>query len=187
MLNYFYDKFIMTSTLRYTHNNFYLLDIPFAITPTETLIAISSIEEEPFRKKLYETIKKDTNEKLLAQFSFNFGLDKKKELDLFKDYLTASGWGSLQMIDFNMETKRAIVVEENSPIAVPLKGKSAFATDTILRGLLAGAFSKVFEEDIDCVEAECAAQNSERCKFILKPKKEFDFASAVVQQQLSTE
>ena len=88
---------------------------------------------------------------------------------------------------FNIEGKKAIVVVDNSPFAFALKGKLSFPVDVFLRGTLAGIFSKLFEEDIDCVEVECAALTSERCKFILKPKTEFDFANAIVGQQLSHE
>ena len=56
-----------------------------------------------------------------------------------------------------------------------------------MRGTLAGLFSAIFKEEIDCVEVECGALSNERCKFIIKPKIEFDFTNASVQQQLSNE
>jgi predicted hydrocarbon binding protein len=53
--------------------------------------------------------------------------------------------------------------------------------------MLAGLFSKIFNEDIDCVEVDCAALSGDKCKFIIKPKTEFDFSNLIVQQQLSHE
>jgi len=85
------------------------------------------------------------------------------------------------------ESKRAIIVLDNSPFASKLKGKTQLSADVFLRGILAGIFSKIFGEDIDCVEAECAALIGERCKFIIKPKTEFDFTNKIVQDQLSHE
>ncbi len=110
-----------------------------------------------------------------------------KETKLIEDFFAFSGWGAIQVINLQAEAKRAIIVIDNSPFAEALKGKSALPVDTIMRGTLAGLFSAVFKEEIDCVEVECAAQNSERCKFIIKPKVEFDFTNASVQQQLSHE
>ncbi len=187
MLNQFYDKFLFTNTLKYQHNNFYLLNMPFLMMPIEIAAAISAVTDTEFQKKVYTAIKQHTKENLTQQFSISVGLEKKKELDLFKDFFTASGWGNIQTIDLELEAKRAIILVENSPFAAALKGKQPTPADTILRGVLAGIFSKIFGEDIDCVETECMAQNNERCKFIIKPKLEFDFANQVVQQQLSVE
>ncbi|MCX6804365.1 MAG: 4-vinyl reductase [Candidatus Diapherotrites archaeon] len=185
MINTFYDKFIFTGTLHYRHNNFYLLNIPFVMAPTEILRGISSITDIETSKRIYEAIKQSTQEQLVQQFSFNFGLEKKKELELIKEYFDASGWGAVQIIDADEQAKRAIIVVENSPIAQELKGKTVTHADVILRGIFAGAFSKIFEEKIDCVEVECAALNSERCKFIIKPKTEFDFTNKLVQEQIN--
>lgn len=187
MLNQFFDKFIFTSSIKYTHNNFYVVNIPFFIAPIEVLTGMAEVQDTEFQKKIYALVKKSVRERLLPQFSFNFGLEKKKELEIVREFFTASGWGNIQIIDLEMDAKRAIIIIENSPFVNALKGKTALPADTFTRGVLAGMFSKAFEEDIDCVESECAAQNSERCKFIIKPKTEFDFGNIVVQQQLSHE
>lgn len=178
----------MTGNLHYLHNNLYLMNIPFFMAPIEALTGIIGVSDIEFHKKIYSEVKKSTKEQMLPQFGLYFGTtDKKKEIDFIIEYLISSGWGNLQIIDLEMEAKRAIIILENSPFAAALKGKISLPADTFIRGMLAGLFSKVLEEDIDCVEAECAAQNSERCKFVLKPKTEFDFGNAPVQQQLSHE
>ncbi|MFA6268239.1 MAG: 4-vinyl reductase [archaeon] len=187
MLNSFFDKFIFTSTLKYTHNNFYLLDIPFVIAPIESLVGLAGVQDNEFLKRIYTEVKKSTNEKLMKDFGTNFGIEQKKELDLVETFFTASGWGQIQNIDVEADGKRAIIVLDNSPFAAELKGKTQVAADTFLRGALAGIFCKIFNEDIDCVEVECAALNFERCKFIIKPKTEFDFTNKIVQDQLSHE
>jgi predicted hydrocarbon binding protein len=187
MLNSFFDKFIFTSTLKYTHNNFYLVEIPFLIAPLESLIGLAGVQDSEFLKRIYLEVKKSTSEKLMKEFGANFGVEQKKELELVETFFSASGWGLIQNIDVEADGKRAIIVLDNSPFAAALKGKTQFAADTFLRGALAGIFCKIFNEDIDCVEAECAAISGERCKFIIKPKTEFDFNNKVVQEQLSHE
>jgi len=187
VLNNFYDKFIFTGTLKFTHSNFYLTNIPFLISPVETLTGISSVQDAEFLKKLYLAVKKSTMQGLLPQFETNLGMTREKETELIREFFVFSGWGAIQVIDMQIEAKRAIIVVDNSPFAEALKGKSSLPVDTIMRGTLAGLFSAVFKEEIDCVEVECAALNCERCKFIIKPKVEFDFTNASVQQQLSHE
>jgi len=187
MLNSFFDKFIFTSTLKYTHSNFYLVDIPFLITPIETLVGLCGVQDIDFQKKIYEIVKKNTAENLMKEFGANFGGDKKKQTELVQTFFSASGWGQIQNIDLQSETKRAIIVVDSSPFAAKLKGKTQLSADVFLRGTLAGMFCKIFEDNIDCVEVECAALNFERCKFIIKSKIEFDFANKIVQDQLSHE
>jgi predicted hydrocarbon binding protein len=162
------------------------MNIPFVIAPVETLIGIAGVNDVEFHKKIYLAVKQSTKDSLFKDLSLTF-TEKKKELEFVENFFTASGWGAIQGIDVQFEGKKAIVVVENSPFASALKGKLTFPVDAFLRGTLAGIFSKLFEEDIDCVEVECQALTSERCKFILKPKTEFDFANAIVGQQLTHE
>jgi predicted hydrocarbon binding protein len=186
MLNAFFDKFIFTNNLKYTHYNFYLLNIPFLISPIESLIGIASVSDSDFQKRIYSAIKVSTRDALFKDLSLSFS-DKQKELEFIENFFSASGWGSLQAIDVQFDSKRAIIVVENSPFASALKGKATIPVDSFLRGTFAGVFSKLFEEEIDCVEVECAALSHERCKFVVKPKSEFDFTNIVVQQQLNHE
>ncbi|MEK6959175.1 MAG: 4-vinyl reductase [archaeon] len=183
MLNSFFDKYIFTNTLKYTHNNFYLVDIPFAMVPIDVLLELCVLEDTQQRKKIYSSIKSSTKSKLLPRMS-GFTHEREKEILLLKTFLSASGWGSIDIIDMHFDSKRAIVVVENSPFANQLRGKSKFPVDVFMRGILAGAFSVFFKEDVDCVEAECFASGGERCKFIVKPIAEFDLTSNLVKDQL---
>jgi len=160
------------------------MNIPFVIAPVETLVGLAGVNDSEFHKKMYVATKQSTRDALFKDLTLTFS-DKKKELEFVENFFTASGWGHIQSIDVQYEGKKAIVVVENSPFAFALKGKMTFPVDALLRGTLAGIFTKLFEEEIDCVEVECAALSSERCKFILKPKSEFDFANAIVGQQLA--
>jgi len=186
MLNSFFDKYIFTSTLKYTHNNFFLVDIPFMMVPVEMLIAVAGSSDVELHKKVYATVKQGTKEKFMPRLS-GFSTERNKELDFLKTFFMASGWGQIEVIDFNADSKRALVVLESSPFASALRGKATLPVDIFFKGMLAGAFSVLFKEDIDCVETECVALNNERCKFVLKPQTEFDFSNKMVQDQLHVE
>jgi predicted hydrocarbon binding protein len=183
MLNKFFDKYIFTNTLKYSHNNFYLVNIPFAIMPIDLLLELSKKEDQEWHKELYKMFKESSRKDFMPRFE-NLGVDKNKEVDFIKVFFTASGFGFIQIIDYDKEAKRAILVVESSPFAQELKGKVKFHVDTILRGTFAGIFSEIFSEDVDCVEAECLALNDKACKFIIKPKEEFDLEKKIVRDQL---
>ncbi len=183
MLNQFFDKYIFTNTLKYTHNNFFLVDVPFLIIPVDVLIEMIKSSDKEFRRKIYSMFKESTKKDLLPRFA-KLGLEKNKKLDFVKTFFIASGWGKIDVIDLDVETKRAIIVLENSPFANELKGKVNFEVDIISRAILAGVFSEFFGEEIDCVEVECACMNKPACKLIIKPTAEFDLSKEIVQDQL---
>jgi predicted hydrocarbon binding protein len=186
MLNKFFDKYIFTSTLKYKNNNFFLVNIPFLIVPVDLLVDLIKDKDIKEHKRIYREMKESVKEKLVQRFEA-MGLEKSKRLELIKTFFVASGWGAIQLVDLDEEAKRAIAVIDNSPFATELKGKAKFPVDVFMRGILAGLFSSIFEENIDCVETECAALNSKNCKLILKPTTEFDLSKKVVQEQLPLE
>ena len=184
MLNQFFDKYIFTNTLKYTHNNFYLVNVPFVISPVDIFLSILKSNDLDFHKKIYLAVKEDTKSNFMKRFS-ELGITHEKELDFVKAFFVASGWGMIQIIDHDKESKRAIIVLDNSPFATSLGGKVDLPVDTFLKGVLAGLFSEIYGGDVDCVESECLALGAKSCKFILKPKTEFDMSKKIVQDQLS--
>ena len=49
MLNQFYDKYIFTGGLKYTHNNFSLMGIQFAMVPVQLLLFEKLADEITFK------------------------------------------------------------------------------------------------------------------------------------------
>ena len=185
MLNSFFDKFIFTNGLKYRHNNFFLLNIPFLIVPREVLTAIASQKNPELHRVLYSSVKHGVRENLSRQFNLDFGLKGEKSLHLFEQFFTASGWGKISNLNIDPAKKQAVVVVDNSPIAFALEGKVDWEVDHFLRGILAGIFSVYFKADVDTVEHACLATGEERCEFIIKRFKEFDLTKKQSREQLS--
>ncbi|MDD3083507.1 MAG: 4-vinyl reductase [Candidatus ainarchaeum sp.] len=186
MLNKFLDKYIFTSTLKYSHNNFFLVNIPFLLMPIDLLIYLSSVDDIEKQKEFYFSFKESTKKYFMPRFK-EFNIGDVKKLEFVKNFFIASGWGLIEIVDFDEDSKRAIVVLDNSPFAKQLKGKINFNADNLLRGVLAGIFSVIFKEDLDCVEVECFALNDKSCKFVIKPIIEFDLEKQIVRDQLLLE
>lgn len=184
MLNNFFDKFIFTNSLRYTHNNFYLMNIPFVIFPVDALNELFSKNDSDFNVKIYSAIKASVKNDLLKQFNIDFGLNGNKSLELVEQFFTASGWGNLQNVNLDLQKNHAIVSVSNSPFASELAGKISTESDHLIRGVLAGLFSYAFNEDVDCVETKCLCTGGEQCQFIIKPFKEFDLANPKTREQI---
>lgn len=187
MLNNFFDRFIFTNNLKYVHNNFYLINLPFLIIPNELLVGLVRRENTELNKDIYYTIRSATRRSLVRQFNLDFRLEGERALNLVEQFFTAAGWGGIKRTDLDAEKHRAIVSVSNSPIAQTLKGKVTRPVDHFLRGILAGLFSDFFKTDVECFEKECIATNQKECLFIIKPLHDFDFSKKETRRQLRVE
>lgn len=112
------------------------------------------------------------------KFSFN---------DYFKwmtDIANLAGWGRLRWENLIEEMKTGVVVVENSPIAISLKGKVNNPVDHVIRGFIAGGASASLRGDVDVVEEECVANGAQFCRFIFKPSDKFDYSNPEVVRQI---
>jgi len=184
LLNNFYDKFIFTNGLKFKEHNFFLMDLPFIICPAQLLTCLLETGDIDFERKLYNAIKESTSRHLIPLFGAEFGLRGEKMLDFLEKYFIASGWGLLKNIDLDFKAKKAIVSVSSNPFAGKLHCSPKMPVDHILRGIIAGIFSSVFGEGVDCVETHCIALGEASCEFIVKKHKEFDFSDSRVRQQL---
>ncbi len=187
MLNSFYDRFIFTNALHYKHNNFFFSNVPFVIAPSAVFSGIAKVNNPDFQKQVYSSVKKEVMEQLVRQLDREFELKKDRLLEFFFAYCTASGFGLFEAKDISHGKKRALVSISNAPFAVFFPTPAKHPVDSFLRGLIAGAFSVVFEENVDCVETECSAMGASYCSFVVKPPHDFDFSNHEVREQLPAE
>ncbi len=114
------------------------------------------------------------------RFSFNFN-------DFFKwltDIASFAGWGTLKWKDLDREKMHGVIIVQDSPIATSLKGTAKGPVDHVIRGFIAGGASGSLNKDVDAFEEECIAMGAAACRFVFKPRKEFDFSSPEVVRQL---
>ena len=184
MLNSFYDKFIFTNGLKYKHNNFFLIHLPFVIAPTAVLTGLMSSNDLEFNKKLYYNVKSSVKTSLVKQFHLDFGFKGDKIVNFLETYFVASGWGKIQTVDLDFEGKKAIVKVSDNPFSKKLHGKVKEPCDHILRGIFAGLFSYAFGENVDCVEVHCSVSGEQDCEFIVKKPGDFNIEKKNVRDQL---
>jgi predicted hydrocarbon binding protein len=187
VINQFLDKYIFTGGLKYVHNNFFLMEIPFLMVPSNLLISLSLKKDASFNREIYYSFKQSMSQSLKKQFGIDFKEEGDRGLDLVENFFTSFGWGLLKNVDVDIKKKRAIVIVNNSPVALKLEGKAKEPVDHFLRGILAGIFSDYFKTEVECVETKCTALNNNHCEFVIKEKKEFDFSKKITRNQLDTE
>jgi predicted hydrocarbon binding protein len=182
LLNSFLDKFIFTNALRYTHYNFFLLNVGFSLVPVNILVGLARIQDPTANRKLYSAVKQHVAGSFIQSFQLEMPLEK--SLVFLEEFFTASGWGLVKQVDVDQGNKRAIIVVDDNPIAGSLHGHASKPVDHVFRGVLAGIFSHLFQADVDCIEHECMAMGSQRCEFVIKKQADFDFSKEEPREQL---
>jgi len=183
MLNRFFDKFIFTNNLKFVHNNFYLANEPFIISPLAVFASLMTAKDEEFCRKLYYDVKQNTKEQIKKSSQIEFK-NKDELLSFWIEYLSYSGWGHLHVVNSNYKEKQAIVSLVDNPFTAIIKNPTENA-DHIMRGMLAAIFSNVFDDDIDCVETKCSLNNEKECHFILKKQDSFDYSKPETRKQIN--
>ncbi len=183
VLNNFFDKFIFTSQLKFKEYNFFVMDIPFAIVPTESLLGVCALDDPAINKAWYYACKSSTLQTLLPKFQA--GATKGKFLELSQTFFSASGWGLFKNIQIDDTNRRATVVVSHSPWAKLLQGKVTHPICHFTRAIIGAVFSQYFGTNVEAVETECLALHPGDCTFVVKPLSEFDFTKEETQRQLS--
>ncbi len=183
VLNNFLDRFIVTSQLKFKEYNFFLMDIPFVIVPSEILLGLGESDIPEVNKAVYYSFKSSARKYLIPKLAA--GTTKEKFLELAQAFFAGAGWGLMKNIEIDIPNKRAIVVLSYSPLAKALIGKASHPVDHYTRAIIAAIFCEYFSSDVEAVENSCRAQTSTDCTFVLKPLNEFDFTKEETQRQLS--
>lgn len=182
MLNTWYDKFIFTNGLKYSHYNFFLMNVPFSIVPLDVLNGLALVNDDAANRAIYAAVKGHVRDSLVQSFQLSPPL--LKAVSFLEEFFTASGWGKLSHVQIDEVNHRAILVVDENPVAKSLQGKSAKPVDHVFRGVLAGIFSKLFGVDVDCLEHQCSAQGHKTCEFVIQPQAQFDFSKTEPREQL---
>jgi predicted hydrocarbon binding protein len=91
----------------------------------------------------------------LAQFQSHL-------VDMFAEH----GWGKVRL-DLTRHNQGLVVVSIEEPIYAAIAGKSDTPVESLTAGLLAGFFSAVFEQDLDCVQTRCVACGHTEATFLV--------------------
>ena len=131
-----------------------------------------------FQKAITETCGQETDEKLFAGGVTGGSLSSKKyrELHHFDNHEIIEymmnmgnqiGWGCFNLERYDPQEKSLRVSVAHSPFAESY-GKSSQGVCHLIRGVLAGMASVVFETDCAAEETECVAKGDQRCLFVVQ-------------------
>lgn len=117
--------------------------------------------------KVYNKIK-DLFLRNISELGKRIGATDEGMIKTLQDVFNVYGLGSLEIVELDNKNKKAAVKIKDSSIAqeyLKKSGKSKNPVCAITAGVLAGMFSYIMNQKIECVEAKCLAQGASECVF----------------------
>jgi len=97
-------------------------------------------------------------------------LSDREIIDFMMSMGSQIGWGKFTLKEYSLEEKRLCVSVSNSPFAQSY-GKASHGVCHLIRGVLAGMATVLFEGECEADETYCVAKGDEYCLFEVEGKK----------------
>ncbi|RLI06031.1 hypothetical protein DRO26_00450 [Candidatus Bathyarchaeota archaeon] len=93
---------------------------------------------------------------------------EKTVLNFLNKLFTEMGWGKTILKKYSKSRKEAIVRIKNSLMVRGIK--SSTPKCYLIAGCLAGIFTMLFGEEVNCIETSCGARGDPYCEFVIRGK-----------------
>ena len=168
MLNEFIQRLMMLRQFSMEDTRITLFRQDQMLLDTDFVVKMQELAPEKF----YQTVKANAKEKLAAYTKVFGSSPESVSEDTLKRLFGSLGFGSLEILQLNRTEKRVFFRLDDSPIVAAykrLKIKKSAPACTFISGVLAGAFSAIFQKDVNCKETGCALKPGEKkCNFIVE-------------------
>ena len=185
MLSSFLQKLLFVNQFSIDKGKICLLGDNLVMLHASAILELQDIDET----KLYEIAKKSSLNNLVAfvehakvygkiknviikeliELGQKIGQTDEGTIKTLEDLFNINGLGKLSINNLDNEKKEALISISDSIIALEWleknKKESENAVCTLTAGVLAGMFSYIFGEDVDCVEVSCKAKGDDICGF----------------------
>jgi predicted hydrocarbon binding protein len=166
MIDAFLKKLMFVRQLVLNEGRFEILSVRKAMLPIDSFIQLQELNPEKYYLIIKNTVKTDF-ERYAKMLNMNAEALQLKMKELLETY----GIGTIQVADLNMQQKRAAINVLDSAIAINFIQNKRKATKPVCflnTAIIAGAFTFLFGQDMNCQETKCITQGQKICEFIVK-------------------
>jgi len=170
----FYAKYLATGQLKFKEGEIDLLRERMLFLPTNVLVkvqqAVAKDKGEFYGIPLYSMFK-EGGKAYAPAVRDQVGLNGGEIAKWMGTASTASGWGSIKLVDYNNEKSRGIFEVVNSPFIQHFPPPNPCCH--IIRGLIAGTLETLFGKGIDGIEKSCGVSTGSKCLMIFQPSEDW--------------
>lgn len=157
---------------------------PVVLNPLVTEVRIfKELEKKNLENLIYYSAK-DAGKQWFSAMGTKYGIKPKDIMKWGPDLINLGGWGTVKPFKVDLSSSELEFTLLNSTFAKNY-GKSDHPVDHYFRGLLTGAWENATKKAVDGIEVECASTGSKACKFVLKPRENFDLNDPLIKRQLT--
>ena len=162
MISQFVKKLMFTGQVTFDKGFLEFLGEREASIPTKILAGLQDINP----KRTYAIAKRGGEEEM-EKFAGRLNMDATEISVIINKLFELNGLGNIEILEFNIPDKRAVVRVYNNPIALYHAVNNKRIPCTLLEGLLAGMFSFIFESDVTARETACMQNNRDYCEYTI--------------------
>ncbi len=161
-----FDRLIISKQLSFTEGSIELFGSHISMMASEHIASymygIEGLSEEV--QEFYRSSKEAVAEGIGTAVCKKYNFDPAQSLKIFTDLTEILGFGSSSWTP-EKEGSTGTVHIGNSACKF-LVGQATTPSDHYMRGIIAGYASALYRLDIDAIELNCIALESERCEFV---------------------
>lgn len=179
-----FSELLLHKKLVFEEGRISLFNIPMGIIPIHFMVYIQKELEKNNLKNLVYYAAKDNGAAWFESMDKNYGLKIKDINKWGPDLISLAGWGKVKVTKKKDSEKSLLVTLENSSFA-KVYGKSLEPVDHFFRGMVCGAWSYAYKDNLEAVETKCVSKGDNLCEFLIMPKKNFDLNNSKISSQLT--
>lgn len=160
-----------------------LFNIPISIIPTNFMVLLQKDLESKGLGQLIYKVAKINGKDWFQSMDNDFSLKTKDVMKWGPDLISLAGWGKVTVRTKKDSEKSVVITLEKSANAI-VYGRCDKPVDDFFRGLVCGAWSYVYGEELDAVETKCMSKGDSFCEFVIMPKAKFDMQNPEIERQL---
>ncbi|RMG48077.1 MAG: hypothetical protein D6723_15565 [Acidobacteria bacterium] len=148
-------------------------EVRYLLIRPETVVAVQKAAEEALGERAGELFYAGGfagGSLSSRRYKEAFGYSDRQIVDFMCRMGRQIGWGRFEVVELDDAAGRLVVDVYDSPFAEAY-GPADHAVCHLIRGVLAGLASGLFQADVEAVESPCAAQGAARCHFAIQRKR----------------
>jgi hypothetical protein len=176
-------KLLLHKQILFEKGKILLLNQPIVILPVEEFSFIQDFFESKGMENVIYLSAKKTGIKWLKKMVPKYKMKESDVVEWGCNILTLSGWGDLSLISKDLSKPELIFELKEGTMGLDKKLRG-YSTDHLIRGYVAAFATYVYKIDMDAVEVLCLSKGDSTCRYVLRPRKNFDFSNDLVKKQL---
>ena len=178
------SELMLHRQLNFEEGRMTLLNRPISIIPSDFIVELQKELEKKHLENVIYFAAKIVGERWFRSMDSTYNIKTRDVMKWGPAIIGLAGWGKVT-VNTKKDSKKSLIVTLEKSANAQLYGQSSVPVDHLFRGLVCGAWSFVYGEELDAIEVKCQAIGDKICEFLIMPMNRFDMNDLSIRKQLS--